>query len=165
MEQFRDAFLDEDEYGFSSLSKFLARNKKRILQKKRKKIKPKKPYSKLGRKVSNRYAIIDPSNYEVVRFFDSIHQLENYTGLKLLYMRIRNYENYNVNSRAAPVIKGYIVVRWVDKEVLGLDLDDFVEFLHERARGWMIINQFDRIRKNIKSIDSVTLKRLYKYLE
>ena len=38
MEQFRDAFLDEDEYGFSSLSKFLARNKKRILQKKLKKI-------------------------------------------------------------------------------------------------------------------------------
>jgi hypothetical protein len=56
------------------------------------------------------------------------------------------------------------VVRWNDKEVFGFDHDTFINFIHERVKGWMIINQMDRIRENISSIDSYTLNKLFNYL-
>ena len=168
--RFKDVHLDQDEetYGFSTLEKFINRNRNRSRKKPIKKIEVKrkdKNRNKGGRKVSNRYAIIDPDNYEIVRFFDGITQVENYTGLKALATRLHHYEKYNVSSRASPFINGYIVVRWKDKEVLGLDRDDFLKFLHSRAIGWIVISQFDRIRQNIQSIDKESLSKLFNYLK
>lgn len=161
---------EEEDYGFKSLQKFLDRKKnppKIGRPKKRgtkKGTRTKASYANAGRKMENRYAIIDPSNYEVQRFFDNIVQLQNYFNMGSLYSRTREYEKYQVNVRSTPLIKGYIVVRWTDKEVFSMDREAFINFLHDRVRGWMVINQMERIRENMSSIDNDTVKRLFNYL-
>jgi len=168
--RFKDVFLDdqEDSYGYSSLEKFIKRNRERketkLLKKKRTNNSKNRVKRPGGRKISNRFAVIDPNSYEVIRFFDNITQLENYTGIKQIYGRIHRYENYNLNARVSPNISGYIIVRWTDSEVLSMDRDKFIEFIQARVKGWMIFNQFDRIRENIKSFDDYTLDKLFNYL-
>ncbi len=163
-----DALLDEDDYGFSSLEKFRRRNEQKILNKKRAKQRKRamrNVKSNAGRKIGNRYAIIDPHSYDITRFFDSITQLENYFGIKKIYPRLHRFERYRVSLRATPNIKGFIVVRWKDKEALGLDRDEFEQMLLDKVRGWLIINQFERIRANMEDVDTETQGKLFKYLD
>jgi hypothetical protein len=161
---------DSDDYGFKTLQKFLDRKKnppKIGRPRKRgsnKGSRPKKSYKNVGRSIENRYAIIDPVTYLPQRFFDNIQQLQNYFNLGRLQPRIYDYEHHKVSVRSNPTIKGYIVVRWKDKEVFSFDHEQFVKFLQDRVKGWMIINQMDRIRENIQSIDKETLDKLFKYL-
>lgn len=165
--KYKAVFYDQDEekYGYSSLEKFLQRNEARILAKKRPVGRPIKDRRKTGRKIGNRYAIVDPSNYQIVRFFDSMGQLENYLGMGNLHSRLYNYTRYKVSATASPLIKGFIVTTWRDNETLGLDRDDLEEMIYGKIKGWMIATQFERIRENIGNIDSVTLDKLFKYLQ
>lgn len=118
-----------------------------------------------GAKPYNRYALLDPVTYEVVRTLDSLAKIEAYSGLKKLYGRLHLYENYKIQVEAKPTLFGYIVVRFNDDEVRGKSNDEIVEMLHQKAKGWMIATTMERIRQNFNKLDQDALDKLFKYLE
>lgn len=114
-----------------------------------------------GRKAINRYATIDPINFEIIRHFEILADLEANLGLVNLYPRLSRYENYN---SASPFIGGYIIVRYTDKELEGLDNAEITKLLQDKVRGWIVAAQMKRLAKNLGSFSLLELNNLYSYI-
>jgi len=114
-----------------------------------------------GRKVLNKYATIDPVNFEIIRHFDKLADLEANLGLTNLYPRLSRYENYN---SASPFIGGYIVVRYTDAELEGLDNAEITQLLQDKVRGWIVAAQMKRLSKNLDSFSLEELNNLFSYI-
>jgi len=121
------------------------------------------PKTKVGRKES-RYAIMEPDNYLIVRYFDNLRQLENFIELSKLSGRLYLYENYKINETSSPTIKGYIIIKWKDNDVAGMDNNAIIEFLYNKVRGYMVISELNKIKPMLKDVDENTINEIFKSL-
>jgi len=163
VESYEKRFNDEADVSNANIES--PKKRKKYKKRRKRRYKDKSPFANNGREPLNRYAIFNPNTYELVRIFDSISQLENYTNITGLCSRVKIYEKYERSRRGDTTIFGHVVVRWRDDDVRGLSRDEFLQFLEDKALGWMVLHQFERIRLNIATIDKYTLNKLFNYIK
>jgi len=154
---------EEDYFGYSTIERWNNRVKKLQLQHKNRRRKG-AAIPGAGRKSLYKYAIVSPADGAIIRILDNTTQLENYTNRVSIRDKVILFEKYKIPTSTKPSINGYIIVRFTAKEIMGLSIEELDDFIHDKARGWLVINQMHRIRENIKALDDETLIKLENYL-
>lgn len=143
----------EDDYGFKTLKKFIEKNKERLNN----------PKPNLGRKTSNRYAIIEPHNFTLVRLFNDIKSLGLYLDLKGIRIRVHNYFKL-AEGDYSQLIKGYIIVKFTDDDTEDMDNTEFEQYIRSKCVKRIVSIKMDRIKGNLYNMNHRTVDELNKLL-
>lgn len=139
--------------------------KKKTKRKIWKSIEPRNPGEVLGFVPAPKYlACIDPNTYKLVRFFESVLEMQHDTNIKnlqpILYRYLRNTHGKNGTA----TIGNWIVVEFMKEEMEDKTLEEFESMIFNKAIDKILFVQMQRVRENINTFTTEEKKKIFRFL-